>query len=956
MNHQYRKKQTLTILLLFSCMWVLAQHKNGEQVTNDTAYIRTAIPGRLFTTDSVTNTAAVATVSGYTLNRTTMPNLYNTLSGQVSGLFVTQGNGTPGNDNPQLFIRGIGSYGLGYANSAKIFVDGFEVLPDYLSYLAASEIASVSILKDAAALATFGMRGANGVIWIETRRGNIGKPTTTVQVRSGIQQPVNILKPLNAYKFASLYNQAVSNDIGAWTPYYSESQLQDYQNGTGANIDWYDEVIKGKGRYNDVDVIFNGGTEKGKYNIVLGYADQQGLYNVQNTDQTSNQVMQRFNIRGNLDFNLFKVVEANVDIGARLENRKQPNYWSTMDDLARYPSNIYPIYDTLVKGEESNFSGTALYPNNPVGSIRGLGWFSSRARTLQGNFRFKEKLDFITKGLYLQEGFSFYVRSTSTYSKTRNYARYFNGVPTTTDQTTSIVASDYGTGGMDQWMQGILALGYQNNFGKHVINSAVNFHLSDFQGEGLFEYRQHYMNYSGRVNYAYDARYVAELGFSYFGSDAYAPGNRFGFYPTLSAAWIVSNENFLKNNNKISLLKLRASAGTSAELNTNATDQTGFYSNGRYLYQQYYAWNTPFYTGVSAPFSGQSSMRPLFIANPNVFAEQSLKYNAGVDIGLFHKLQLTADFFVDKRTGILTEKTSQMNYYGNNNYLDNIGKMTNKGFELSAAYSDKTGYLNYAIHGMLFYAKNTIDYMGEVAPAFDYNAYTGRSFGTQIGLQSQGFYQTEDFNPDGTLKENIATPLFGTVKPGDIRYKDLDGNGIVDQTDVTKIGNPFYPAWGYSFGAQAAYKGFDFSILFQGAAGASVNLLNYPAQFIAFVNNGNAYENALNAWAYYPDQNIDTRATANYPRLTTQSNENNYRNSSFWIRNNEYLRIKNIELGYDLAYSIFKNAGISKCRIFLNSVNPVTFSRLLKDYNMDPESGYGYPSLSSYYIGISLTF
>ncbi len=954
--NQYRKKRTLTMLLSFSCMWALAQHKNAEQLTDDTAYIKTVIPGRLFTADSVTNTAAVSTVAGHTLNGTTMPNLYNTLSGQLPGLFVIQGNGTPGNDNPQMFIRGIGSYGLGYANSAKIFVDGFEVTPDYVSYLSASEIASVSVLKDAAALATFGMRGANGVIWLETKRGDIGKSTTSVQVRSGIQQPVNILKPLDAYHFASLYNQAVSNDNGAWTPYYSESQLQSYQNGTAPDVDWYSQALKNQGLYSNADVTFNGGSEKGKYNVVLGYADQQGLYNVKNTDQTSNQIMQHFNIRGNLDFNLFKVVESKIDIGARLENRKQPNYLSIMDDLARYPSNIYPVYDTLVKGEESNYSGTALYPNNPVGSVKGLGWSSSRARMLQSNFRFRERLDFIAKGLYLQEGFSFYVRSVSTYSKTRNYARYFNGIPTTTDQTTSIVASDYGTGGMDQWMQGILALGYENSFGKHTINSAVNFHISDLQSEGLYAYRQHWMNYSGRVNYSYDSRYVGELGFSYFGSDAYAPGHHFGFYPTLSAAWIISNESFLKNNDKISLLKLRASAGTSAEMNTNATDQTGFYSNGRYLYQQYYSWNTPYYTGVSAPFSGQSAMRPLFIANPNVFAEQSLKYNAGIEVGLFKKLQLTADFFVDKRSRILTKKNSQMNYYGYNNYLDNIGKMTNKGFELSSIYADRIGDFNYSVHGMLFCAKNTIDYMGEVAPAFAYNAYTGRSFGTQIGLQAQGFYQTEDFNPDGTLKEGIAAPLFGAVKPGDIRYKDLDGNGLVDQTDVTKIGNPAYPTWGYSFGAQAAYKGFDFSILFQGAAGASVNLLNYPAQFIAFVNNGNAYENALNAWAYYPEQHIDTRAAATYPRLTAQSNENNYTNSSFWIRKNNYLRIKNVELGYDLAYSILKNAGISKCRIFLNAVNPVTFSKLLKDYDMDPESGYGYPSLSSLYVGISLTF
>ena len=944
------------MLLLFPFISVLGQYRSVD-LTNDTLNTKYTAPGRLFNTDSVTNTAAVATVAGYTLNKITTPNLYSTLSGQLPGLFVVQGNGAPGNDNPGLSIRGVGSYGLGYYNTAKTFVDGFEVTPEYISYLSPAEIGSVSILKDAAALATLGMRGANGVIWVETKRGQAGKFTTTAQVRTGIQKPINIYKPLSSYNFASLYNQAISNDNGAWTPYYSESQLQAYQTGTGTNVDWYNEVIKDQARNTNADLIFNGGSATGKYNIVLGYADQQGLYNVKNADQTSNQNMQRLNIRSNLDFNLFKIVDANIDLGARLENRKQPNYWSVMDDLARYPSNIYPVYDELVTTDESNFSGTALYPNNPVGSIKGLGWFSSRGRTLQANFRFREKLDFITKGLYLQEGFSFYVRSTSTYSKTKNYARYFNGAPTTTDQTTSIVASNYGTGGMDQWMQGSAALGYDNNFGKHQVRSNINFHLSDFLGEGLFEYRQRYMNYSGRVNYSYDERYIAELGLSYFGSDAYAPGNQWGFYPSISGAWIISKEGFLQNNDKVNLLKLRASVGTSGEMNTNAGDQIGFYSNGRFLYQQYYGWNAAYYTGVSAPFTGEGSIRPKFIANRNVSPEQSLKYNAGVDAELFNKLRLTADFFVDKRSKILTKNNALMSYYGYNDYLDNIGKMTSKGFEISAVYTNKVRAVNYSINGMLFYAGNTIDYMGEVAPAFAYNAYTGQSYGSVLGLLAEGFYQTEDFNADGTLKQGIATPLFGTVRPGDIRYKDIDGNGFVDQTDITKIGEPSYSRWGYSFGAQAAYKGFDFTILFQGAAGASVNLLNYPAQFIAFVNNGNAYENASNAWAYYPDQGIDTRATATYPRLTTQNNENNYRNSSFWIRKNNYLRIRNVELGYDLATtSLLKAKGISSFRIFLNSVNPITFSKLLSDYNMDPESGYGYPALSSHYIGISLTF
>ena len=902
------------------------------------------------------NTGSVATVSGETLNKQTVPNLYNTLSGQLSGLFVIQGNGQPGNDNPQWSIRGVGSYGLGYFNSAKIYLDGFEVSPDYITYMSPAEIESVSVLKDAASLSTFGMRGANGVIWVKTKRGHIGKPTVTLQVRSGMQQAINIYKPLDSYRFASLYNQAVSNNNQSWTPFYSESQLQDYKSGTGVNVDWYEEVLKKNGNYTDMDFIFNGGVEKARYNMVLGYANQQGLYNVSNTDQTSNQKMERFNVRANFDFNLFEIFDASVDLGARLENRKQPNYWNVMNDLAAYPSNIYPVHDDLVVDDETNFSGTALYPNNPVASIKGLGWFSSRARTLQGNFKFKEKLDFFTEGLYLQEAFSFYVRSVSTYSKTKNYARYFNGLPTTTDQTTSIVASGYGSAGMDQLMQGNITLGYENSFDKHDIHSSLNFHLSDFKGEGFFNYKQRYMNVSGKVNYLYDSRYAAEIGFSYFGSDAYAPGNRWGFYPSLSAAWILSNEDFLKDSNIIRFLKLRGSVGKSGEINSNATNQTAFGSNGRYLFQQYYAWSRPYFTGVSAPFSEQGSLMPLFTANKNVFAEQSMKYNIGIDVCLLNKLQLTADAFMDKRSGILTRRNSQMNYYGYNNYLDNIGKMTNKGFEISMAYTDIIGNFNYSLHGMVYYAQNTIDYMDEVTPAFSYNAYTGQSFGTIMGLQAEGFYQIEDFNANGTLKEGIPIPLFGNVQPGDLRYKDLDNNGFVDQTDVSKIESPQYPEWGYSFGAQTSYKGLDFSILFQGAAGASVNLLNYGSQFVAFVNNGNAYENALNAWAYYPEQGIDTRANATYPRLTTQNNENNYRYSSFWIRNNNYLRVKNIEVGYNLTGGVIKAQNISKIRIFFNAVNPFTWSQLLTKYHMDPESGYGYPALKSYNIGINVTF
>lgn len=914
------------------------------------------VPGRLFTTTKINNTAAVSTVSGEKLNKTVSPNFTTTLAGQLSGLVIRQGNGQPGSDDSGWYIRGVGSYGYGRESESKLYVDGFEVNADYLKYLTPAEIESVSVLKDAASLAMFGMRGSNGIVWIETKRGKIGKPTVSVNFRGSFQNAVNINKPLNSFEYANLYNQAVSNDNGmVWTPYYSESDLNAYRNGQGINTDWYDQGLKNTGSYLDGNISFNGGGKTARYNVVMGYSNHQGLLNVDSDDTMSNTKMDKFNLRTNLDIDLTNVFELKIDVGARLENRKGPNYdiSSLMDDLARYPSNIYGVYDNVATEE---FSGTALYPNNPVGSIKGLGFRTSRMRILQGNFTLKEKLDFLTPGLYMQQAFSFYSRSSSTYNKTRNYARYFNGERTTTDENTSIVAGGYGSAGMEDWKQAIATIGYARTFGKHNVNSAINFHLSDYKGDGRFGYKYHYINYNGRANYVYDNRYVAELGFSYYGTDSYAPGNRWGFYPAVSLGWVISNESFLQSSDVVKFLKLRASAGKTGGADSGESGKlSSFNSNGRYLYEQYYYYIGGFNSGNGSSFQWNSGLAPIFIANKEAFAEKSMKYNVGLDVNLFDKLSLTADVFLDKRSNILTFDQTVMRYYGQNYYLSNIGKMTNKGFELSATYTEKIGDVNFSLFGIASYAKNKIDYMGEIPPAYSYNAYTGRSYGTRIGLVADGFYQLSDFNADGSLKEGVPMSSYGSVQPGDLKYRDLDGSGIIDDTDVDEIGDPSYPKLAYSFGGEVSWKGLDFSIMFRGAYGSSVNLMDYGNQFIAFMDNRNAYDIAKGAWAYYPEQGIDTRREATYPRLSVANNDHNYRSSSFWIRNNDFLRIQNVELGYSLPAKTLKNTGLTKARLFLNATNPLTWSSVLKDYNMDPESFYGYPSLRTFSIGVSLT-
>ena len=662
-------------------------------------------------------------------------------------------------------------------------------------------------------------------------------------------------------------------------------------------------------------------------------------------------------LRANLDFKLFSIFDAKVDIGGRLQKQKRPNYQTSdlFEDLSRYPSNIYPVYDNE---DLRYFSGTNLFPNNPVASSIGLGWFSSQGRILQGNFSLRENLDFILDGLYAEEAFSFNSYALSTYSKTRNYGRYQDGELTTTDQPSSIVASGYGSAGMEDWKQAKVTIGYKNSFDKSDINAAIGFHSSDYKADGLFGYKYHYLNLNGKFKYDYDNRYILAAAFSYFGNDAYAPKNRWGFYPAVSAAWLISNENFLSGDN-ISLLKLRASVGKLGGADSDATGALGnFSSNGRYLYQQYYNGSSTgsFYTGNSTP-TWQNTLAPLFIPNRDVFAETSLKYNVGLDMDIWNKLEASIDIFLDKRSDILTVDNSIPNYYGNNYYYSNIGKMTNKGLEATAVYKDKIGEFTYALNGMLSYSKNTIDYMAELAPAYPYNAQTGRSFGTPIGLKAEGLYQLNDFNADGSLKANIPQPAFGLVQPGDVRYMDLDDDGFIDQTDFTAIGKSPFPEMVYSFGGNLGFKGLELNVLFQGVHGASFNLLNNWSETVAFVNNGNIHEIAEGAWAYYPEQGIDTRATATYPRLTTRENNNNYQNSSYWIKSADYLRLRNIELAYSFnSQNLLDKLNLSQLSIYVSATNLVTWSSLLKNYNIDPETTSGYPGLKSIVSGITVSF
>lgn len=928
--------KTLSVIV-FVFLWI-AQTTQGQTLITDTINKSNVISNE---------TAAISIVSGETLYKTPTSNLTNTLYGLLPGTSVIQGVGEPGYDMATIRIRGIGAYTYG---SYAVYIDGFQSDMAYAQHLVPSEIETLSVLKDAASLARFGMKGANGILWIETKRGKIGKPQMKVNFRTGIQQPATITKPLQSYDYASLYNEAYSNDNDrVWTSVYSRQELDAYKNGTGTNVSWYDETLKQTTPFTSTDVSFMGGGKNANYFVMMNYTGSNGFYDVVNDDTHSNANLNQYNIRSNFDFTMFDYIDGKVDLGGRIDGRKYPNFNGTSlwTNLERYPSNIYPV-----RNPEGSWTGTTIYPDNPVASVRELGFVSTHDRSMQFNFSLKERLDFLLDGFYLTQAISFSNWTRGSRSVTKDYARYIGTTIQTPNVATNYeVSDDYGTNQWN-WQQFKIGGGYKKQIDKHAIDFSLDYYQSlqkvdeNRNGQAGINTNYGYVNTSGVLDYGYDGKYFGQLSVGYAGSDNYRPGNRFALYPALSAAWVLSKEDFMSDAEQIDFLKLRASVG-----------QAGYdwFSGRRYLYQQYYHYSGSYPTGNATP-SWVGALTQMYLANPDIHAEKSTKYNIGVNATLFKGLSVTADAFMDKRSRIVSADNTVLGIVGIDAPLRNIGKVTTQGLEFMVAYKQNVGDFTYDFGVMGTYIKDKIDEMAELPTPSPEAMQTGKAIGTPIGFEAIGFYDISDFDAQGNLI-NLPVPAMGNVQPGDIKYLNLNGDNVIDERDKKAIGNSSFPDFTYAFTAELGYKNFDFRLLMQGVADRDVNLLTGAYnKVVAFENNGNAYDWAKNRWAYYPDQGIDTRSTATYPRLSTTYNSNNYATSDFWIKNGNFLKLRNIEVGYSLSESILSKLHLKSGRVFLNGINLLTFSSLLKDYNIDPETMSGHANIKSYNLGITLGF
>lgn len=893
-------------------------------------------------------TSSVTSVSGEKLKKINTPFLSNTLFGQLSGLHVQQGGGSPGNtDYPSLFARGRQTF---QDNSVLVLVDGFEsnwftLLPD--------EIESVTVLKDAAALAQFGMDGANGAIVITTKRGAESKKTNiNFSSRFGIHSARYLPESVNNGDYAELYNVGIVNDGRSIRNGYfrNDSIVNFFKNQQYPylypDVNWFGQVLRPNALSQDYNLSFSGGKKDVKYFLAMGYADYKGLYAGTDNDRTSNTNynLKRYNLRANFDVNITSFLSAQANLRATMMDKYFPN--TSENNLWRSMLLFIPY---ALKTEQGKWGGAQGYADNPSASILQRGFQSINDRTVDANVKLIGNMDFITRGLkfFWQLNFSnfFY----DTYNKTRPL--YFDEVIPRFDliSTPGVIPYDVFTRGTvdnnftitqgngNQYNRTSLLGGaeYEKKWSKHSLNSSLIYFQEKFNGDGS-EMPFAKQRFMGRVGYDFNKSYFADLNISYSGSENFPRGNRFGFFPALSAGWVVSNEKFMSKLNCFSFLKLRMSAGLLGN------DNTG--NAGRFIYNQYYNGTGNYLIGnnlgVNAPMFNQSAL-----ANKNVTWEKALRYNIGFESIVFKTLSLSADYFIENRTDIFINPSSFVpSLMGSTFSSVNRGETRTSGSELEIMYKQKFGSFNFYAGGNISFTKNKISDIAEPAPSDSYLTAKGNPINQPFVLEFLGFFK------DQADISKSPTQLFGSVVPGDIKYKDQNGDGVIDNRDRKAFGFTSLPQMFYGFNLGFDYKGFDFNISVQGAGKRTVSLLDNN-MIIPFLNGGVKPTQWVkdNYWTPARGDN------AKFPRLTTIQNDNNYRPSTLWQRDGSFLRIQNLEIGYTISERVTKNLGMHVVRFFLNGNNLFQFDNI-NELNVDPEimNTFIHPPMKSFNFGFTL--
>ena len=926
-----------------------------------------------YVTTKRANTAAVTTVSTATLDMSPTSSLASALSGKAPGLIIRDRVGAPGVDNAMMKVRGIrtlldggnNSFDKGSEYYPLILVDGFE--RDF-TQLDAEEIESISVLKDAAATAVYGLRGANGVIMATTKKGQLNRRTIDLDISSGFVTPTRLPNFLGSYDYAKMHNEARIND--GLSPMYTEEDLDKYRTQssplTHPDVDFYDEFLGKSAFQHKTTLSMSGGNRAVRYFVHLGYTLEKALVkrDDENPDFKTRNRYSRYNMRSNVDVNLAKWLVLNANIAGRIEDRRYPS--GGMDGLfgilSTYPSNAFPLsfmgIEPDLNKEILMLGGNSLYKNNPLGYTSYNGYSDQTRRYYQVTATLNGDLgQFITPGLKFQ--FRYYMDGYNTYTVTKDrsfrvweYKEDADGNPVYKSYGTESSLSTEGSYNVNRKNGLDAKLSYDRTFGKHGISAFLAYDHTRLEFRQGNYSDEKWQGFNARVNYSYDNRLFLDLVGNYSGSDKFFnTANKKEFYPAVSAAWVISEEKFMKKASWLDYLKLRASWGitgndsyTYVDINSVAERYPARSRWWQYSGIQYFG------TGLAYESVCIKEGR---IPNFGIETEKAMMMNIGLEAEMFrHRLSLGVDFWKEKRDKIFNVSEGSLptliGMFDTRLPIMNDGKVDSQGFEVTLNWQDKVGDFTYGIGGYVDYYENKIIDMGEPLRAYENLVQTGDGVLVDYGLVALGLFKDwEDIN-------NSPEQKFGSYQPGDIKYKDVNNDGIIDGNDITKISEGSFPRLNGALNLFFGYKGLDLTVVLQGSALRDTYLSN--AAMRAFYQNQNVSEVALGRYQTFEDGSNNWE-TATYPRLTTVANDNNWRCSTYWMKDASYIRLKNVELGYNFPKRMLEKVNIYGLRIYAKAMNAAVLTGL--DY-FDPEdvaSGISsYPFLKTFNFGVQVKF
>ena len=909
---------------------------------------------------------AISQVTSKDLLSTPSANISQAISGKITGVITSQTSGAPGADDAQIYIRGRATF----AGDAQplVLVDGVE---RSFSQIAPDDIETISVLKDASATAVYGVRGANGVMLITTKRGKEQKPVVSLTANWQIQSPTRKDTYLDSYQSVMLLEEALAND--GLPSQFSADDIEMYRRSVAGelsgrdamlypNVDWYDQVLSNTAPAQRYNVSVTGGTKRMRYYASGEFYDQKSIVKNLSNDQfgnTSSPGFRRYSFRANTDFFLTTDLTFSVNFGTRFEERRgpntndsAPNYSEIFYELNHTPGWLFPVSYSIPNGESTRtlYAGTSQYQNNIVARLTEAGYYKSTNVVNETNFIVDYKMDWLTEGLSVKGMLSFDYENLHRNNYTRNFATYelnddtnyesltaYNKFNTDTELTHG---SEF-TSIYKLYMEA--QVNYARKFGKHDVTAMALYMQNDYRSKA--DLAKRYQGLVGRVTYAWDDRYLAEFNAGYNGSENFMKGKRFGFFPAFSIGWRLSNEPFMqKYSDWLNNLKIRASYG---QVGNDVYQVNGVQQ--RFLYEQKWSQITnDYYFGTT----GQTGIYDAQYPNYGVTWERAHKYNVGIEFGFFNgMLTGNVDVFYEKRNDILTTYLTRPEWVGVVMAAANLGKTKNQGYEIELKHSNHIGSdFHYTIGFNFSHARNEILSMDEPSIKTDYRKREGHPINQYFGLICDGYVTQADLD-SGNLPDSRFS---SDVKVGDLKYRDMNQDGFIDDRDETFIGYSDIPENMYALNLSANYKNWGFSVMFQGVDHVS-RYYDAEAMF-AFINGGKVKEHHLERWNPAESEAYNL-AHAKYPLLHYNDyGDHNQRQNSYFLKNGAFLRLKNIELSYTLPERWSHKVGMSDCRLYINANNLVTWDHL--DGLTDPESNGSnrFPIMKTVNFGVNIKF